>query len=435
MPLRLSLFSADVTPEPGHPLCASWYPPVIGVTDRLSAAGVVLFPPNEAPVVLCALEWSEVSNESHLAWRGCLAEAAGTSPERVAVHCTHVHNAPWPDHVANDVLVAAGGGPVMDAEWCEAAMRRVGAAVAVGLARPVEVTEVRIGQAQVSGIASNRRILGADGKVRATRLTYTADAAVRNEPEGLIDPMLRSLSFYSAEHAVAHCHFYTTHPTAFDRDGLVTCEFPGLARTARQEASHGTLSVYFTGCAGNITAGKYNEGTMKSRLRFARILEEAMKNAEAGAREIDISGMEWRSLPVVLPPRQGDSEETLMPVIHDTARSDYERSQAALRVAYLRRVEKPIIFGCLSFSREAALLFLPSEAFVEYQLFAQEQRAWVAVAAYGDCGPGYIPLARSFNEGGYEVTDSFVAPESEIIMRRAITELLGAGVVTPDTVD
>lgn len=63
---------------------------------------------------------------------------------------------------------------------------------------------------------------------------------------------------------------------------------------------------------------------------------------------------------------------------------------------------------------------------MEYQLFAQQRRpdAFVAVAAYGDCGTGYIPLARSYDEGGYEPTDAFVSPGAEPLMYRAIAGLL-----------
>ena len=55
------------------------------------------------------------------------------------------------------------------------------------------------------------------------------------------------------------------------------------------------------------------------------------------------------------------------------------------------------------------------------QLLAQELRpeGFVAVAGYGDCGPGYIPLARSYAEGGYEPVDAFVSGECEALMREA----------------
>ena len=57
-------------------------------------------------------------------------------------------------------------------------------------------------------------------------------------------------------------------------------------------------------------------------------------------------------------------------------------------------------------------LFLPGEPFIEYQLAAQKLRpdAVVNVAAYGDDGPGYIPTAAGYLEGGYEPTVGAIEP-------------------------
>jgi hypothetical protein len=69
--------------------------------------------------------------------------------------------------------------------------------------------------------------------------------------------------------------------------------------------------------------------------------------------------------------------------------------------------------------------------FVEYQLAAQKMRAdkFVAMAAYGDYGPGYIGLEASYPQGGYEVNQgvSRVAPEVEGVLMPAIGRLLAPG--------
>ena len=95
-------------------------------------------------------------------------------------------------------------------------------------------------------------------------------------------------------------------------------------------------------------------------------------------------------------------------------------------LTYLRRHERPIPVTCLHFGAEAAILHLPGETFIEYQLHAQAARpgAFMAVAGYGDLGPGYITLERSFAEGGYEPTDAFVSSASEAILRAAIDRVL-----------
>ena len=74
----------------------------------------------------------------------------------------------------------------------------------------------------------------------------------------------------------------------------------------------------------------------------------------------------------------------------------------------------------------ATILHLPGEAFVEYQLFAQSVRPddFVAVAAYGELGTGYICTDKAFAEGGYEPTASFVGPPSETLLKASIREVL-----------
>ncbi len=74
----------------------------------------------------------------------------------------------------------------------------------------------------------------------------------------------------------------------------------------------------------------------------------------------------------------------------------------------------------------AKILHLPGKAFVEYQLFAQSVRPddFVAVAAYGELGPGYICTDNAFVEGGYEPTQSFVGPPSETLLKASIHEVL-----------
>ena len=83
--LFLAPFRFDATPPLGHALCGGWIKPVVAVDDPLEAVGFVLLGAGK-PIVLCALDWTGLLNEAHLEWRKALAEAAGTTPERVAVH-------------------------------------------------------------------------------------------------------------------------------------------------------------------------------------------------------------------------------------------------------------------------------------------------------------------------------------------------------------
>jgi hypothetical protein len=82
--------------------------------------------------------------------------------------------------------------------------------------------------------------------------------------------------------------------------------------------------------------------------------------------------------------------------------------------------------SCLRIGK-ASVLHLPGEMLIEYQLAARQMRpsAPVLVAAYGDCGPGYVGIKKYYPEGGYETSQaSRVAPEVEEVIMEARRELL-----------
>jgi hypothetical protein len=107
----------------------------------------------------------------------------------------------------------------------------------------------------------------------------------------------------------------------------------------------------------------------------------------------------------------------------------YKNSGNARKMAFLKRYEagKQIDVFCLKI-KNARILYMPGELFVEYQLAAKAERPdlFVAMSAYGDLGAGYIGTAKAYEKGGYEVSEraSNVAPEVEGVLMKAIKDLL-----------
>ena len=211
---------------------------------------------------------------------------------------------------------------------------------------------------------------------------------------------------------------------SFYGDGIVTHDFVGIARERRTQ-DEGVPHVYFTGCGGNVAAGKYNDGTKESRVRLGEHIYSAMVESEKQPKRVPLNHVQWRVEPVLLKPNPEFSEERMMKVVTNTATTSSLRISSALRVAFIQQCAAgvPIQFTSLHLGDDVRL---PGESFIEYQLFAQQQcpGAFVATASYGDGGPGYIPLEKSFAEGGYEPTQAFAAPDSEQQMKDTITKLL-----------
>src|SRR6185369_9193803 len=107
-PLRVATFDIDATPPVGSFMA---YDPVVGKWDLgLRARGIVLLGSGE-PIVLCAVDWIGIANESQDAFHSALARAAGTTPGHVVVHTLHQHDAPDCDFSAEHILKDAGLDP------------------------------------------------------------------------------------------------------------------------------------------------------------------------------------------------------------------------------------------------------------------------------------------------------------------------------------
>src|ERR1019366_907876 len=144
------------------------------------------------PIVLCAVDWVGIGNSGHAAFREALAMAAGTTKDRVAVHCLHQHDAPGCDFEADELLAPHKlGGKLFDPAFARKAIERVATAVEKAAKNPRTVTHFGIGKAKVEEVASNRRVMGPDGKVKYVRYSSTKDAKIRAEPEGVIDPYVQ----------------------------------------------------------------------------------------------------------------------------------------------------------------------------------------------------------------------------------------------------
>ena len=427
-PLRVGRFDVDVSPPVGSPLA---YDPCESVAMSLRASGIVLLGA-EKPIVLCSVDWIGIANGAHLEWRSALAEATGTTIDRVTIHTIHQHDAPFCDFSAEAILARRGlGGQLFDVKFAQRAISDTAAAAKRAVADAVEVTHVGIGQATVEKVASNRRIVGVDGKVRATRYTACADPKVRIEPEGTIDPRLKSISFWRDEKPVVVMTYFATHPQSYYRRGVANPDFPGIARFLRQVTLNGVPHIHFNGAGGNIGAGKYNDGSEVNRQRLATRMAEGMAEAYATTEKVPVSAedLAWRSTEIAIPPAPHLTEEKLLAILDSSESATLDRKIAATDLAWLRRCKNgdKLKVTCLDVG-PASIVHLPGEAVVEYQLFAQQLKPdrFTAVAAYGDYGTGYICLEEHYEQGGYEASQraSRVAPTTESVLKAAIREVV-----------
>ena len=425
-PIRVATFDVDATPPIGSPLA---YDPMKETVMPLSCRGIVLLG-DEKPIVLCCVDWIGISNDGNKVFRESLAKAAGTTPQRVAVHTVHQHDAPRLDFSAEEIMAKQGeSGLMFNVEHAKSVIAEASEAVAKAVKGTQPVTHIGLGEGVVDKVASNRRIQGADGKVMWTRYTSGASQERNREaPVGLVDPKVKLITFFQDEKPLAALTYYACHPQSYYRTGGANPDFPGIARKMREEATK-TFHVHFNGAGGNIGAGKWNDGSPPYRQILANRLSAGMEKAwdSMDRTPVSVADLGWAVEPVALPLGEHVIPSELEKRLADPETKD--RPEVAKTLTWARRCQSgdTIDIQCLRLGT-ARVLHMPGELCVEYQIAAQKMRGdlFVAMAAYGEYAPGYICTSIAYTQGGYEASNraSHVAPEVEGVLTDAMEKLL-----------
>ena len=198
--------------------------------------------------------------------------------------------------------------------------------------------------------------------------------------------------------------------------GEVSADFIGIARRARQAALPEIVQIYVSGCSGNVTAGKYNDGSRDNRSVLAGRIEAAM------ARPGPPPNAGHSRRPTSAPCRSGSSPAAGAGYSHaeltermTTDPNPYGQCLAAMGLSWRHRLStgQPVDLPVLDLGHSVVAL-LPGEAYVEYQLRAQALRpdAFVLAVGYGESATGYIPTARQLTEGDPNLGDWYWVSET-----------------------
>jgi hypothetical protein len=332
---RVATFRCDATPPLGSPTYGG--KPLETIETPLLAKGIVL-EAAEQRYVLCAVDWCGLCGQAHDLFRRGIAQGADTDISRVAVHTVHQHTAPYIS-VGDITIRDRHGNPPqgVDPQVVRDVAARLEQAVSASLETLQPFDTVGHGQAKVDRVASARRIWK-DGKI-LTRWSSCTDPALRAEPEGNIDPMLKTITLAAGKKPLVRIHYYTTHPQSFYGDPRVCYDVPGFARE-RLEEQEGVFQIYFTGCAGDVVMGKYNDRTPQARSELTDRLFAGMQASIQATAFAPVNRLAWRSIPLSLPPKQDadtaaaeDSEPNADAEAADKQRMKSLRSRDPCRLA------------------------------------------------------------------------------------------------------
>jgi len=401
--LKLGTFTVDCTPPVGSGVSFGITGgATTGVRDPLLLRGFVLEDKNHR-CLIATMDFCGLMNSAYGNLVEALAKAVNAPEERVVIHCIHQHDAPLLNYEIETYL----NFETYPRQWWTDVLEKCAQSAAECLDRLVAISSLGYNETRLHGYASNRRIMGRDGKVAGMRYSRCSDDSLRNKPVGVIDPMLRTVAFKNSSGKIAgSLSFYATHPQVSNIRNMYSADAPGEAlNILKGRLGHG-LHGFFTGAGGNVTAGKYSSATdlEGNLLRFGKILADGISLNLGAMKWEDAGELNWHSAEFPFPSQQMDKDK-LLSQINDESISREER------------VQKAVLLTCLEYEKNASyhmsllrmgsikMLFLPGELFVEYQLYAQSLIPDEFLAVAGNCNDNflYLPLAKNFAEGGYEV--------------------------------
>lgn len=428
--LALNTFKVDVTPPVGDYLCGGLHDTSLGIETPIYLRGVVLASEGMR-CVLAAVDYCYLAGRSHQRLLEALAAGAGVLPQQATVHSLHLHDVPLIDEEAHALVEAYCPGLCLhNEEYFTDVLARTREAVRDAVAAPaIPVGGVAFSQHAVRKFAGTRRVLDEHGRCRI-RFSVCRDPDIRAQPEGRIDPMLDQIVFYNASGRPVVCmSFYASHPQVSDGRRVVSGDTAGLALELFEKTNPDVFPLYFTGCGGDVTAGKYTTPNRpRNRLVFGLRLFDAMQAAFEKARPRPLSSMAWHERTVDVPVRHiQEDEDQLIRAIRD---EEYRPAKylAATKLVRLRQHPETYPFRLARLTlNDVHMLFMPAEMCVDYQLHAKARCVGpLAVAAYGDCFLKYVATDEAFDQGGYEVDPRWTEVERGIqpILEDTIEQLL-----------
>ena len=431
---RLATFSVDVTIPIGHPCMGGGIAPAREVADPLYAKGFVLLGMDK-PLVLVAFDWCEIRGTSFEKWKQALAEAVGTDPQRVLVTSTHAHDAPVMDEDAEKLLrdtEATGAwknipppdpkAPVQVASVCQPAfneecLRKVSQAVHEFVARSGSRIS-RHGKARSGAhIASNRRFFIESGTSLLRPLQPQHGPGTAGRRRGDHRSLAAGIELLGWRPAQSACvaYNYAVHPMSSYGGGKVSADFPGQARAAmRNKRIPIPCRIYTTGHGGQVFRDRKIQPWPAGRSggvggAFAR--RHGVFALCASTEKTPFSQPPNFKL-VLMPLGARNTPEHTEAVLRQRLLSGirpFSRSESAMGLAWYERVKRghQVEVPAIEFDAAHVLMLLPAEAYVEFQLFAQDCRpqSFVMIMGYGECGPGYIPIDRAFDEQDINLND------------------------------
>ena len=377
----------------------------IGVHDDLYAKALVLDDATEkVAVVSCDL--GGVSKEIVSKVRQDVEADLGIKGNNVMVTATHTHSGP-------DFSLSNG-------EYLNVLTKKIAGSIRAAY---YNLAEARMGAGKGEALIGYNR--------RNPKFNYF----LRPYPEGARDPEVGILRVDDKEGNMiatiinAPCHAVVLGSTNL----LISADYPGYA-TRVVETMKGGVAIFLNGCCGNInpvnTWGPYTvirdkiitgPVLFREAERLGNILGgEALKVMEEIETTSEVKLKVKRS-EVLLPTRKDMPEKWIKWI--QSIKPDHPRYEFYQHILKGEGILTEVQAMALN---NIAIAGLPGEVFVEFGLEIRKKSPfkYTIISELTNESIGYVPTAKAFEEGGYDVVSSVMTPESGGKLAQASIDLL-----------
>ena len=434
--LRAGVATANITPPVGAFLAgfAARDHPCEGIHDDLLARALVLEADGRR-LALVSCDLIGLTRDSIASIRQMAEEGAGVPADSVFIACTHTHSGPTTGVLRH---------PGLDLEFVHVLERKIAGAI-IEAARKLDDAALAVGKGRAR-IGINRRQRRPDGTI-----------GLGKNPEGPTDPdvgVIRIDGPGGRPLAIVVCH--ACHPVVLASGNyLVSADFPGRLAAFVEGVFPGCRCLFLNGGCGNINplvlGGSFEDAERLGRFLGAEVVKvteglSTRREAElaTATRMVDVplaplpSAEEARA---TIEERTRVLEEKLAAgaISRELCEADWERGWARdVMTEYgqpdRQRSRSLELMGVRL--GNGLLIGVPGEVFVEIALAVRNASPLPAtmVVSYANGVVGYIPTARAFEEGGYEVERAYkfyrgvyaFTPEIEQIVTQGAIELANA---------
>jgi neutral ceramidase len=433
--LRAGVAVVDITPPVPWRMSGYFTERVsTGAKDPLHAKAVV-FEQGDTTAALVFCDLIGIPLDVSVRARQHASRATGIPVENIAITATHTHTGPLffgslRDHFHQRSIKRLGSDPNETLNYSDQLVKKLVGAIEEAKSK-LQPVQIAAGYAEENRLSFNRRFHMRDGSVRFNPGQLNPDI---RRPAGPIDPQVGLISLKSpgADNPFAAIvafalHLDTTGGTEYSAD------YPKFMQDRlRESCGKDFVAQFGAGTCGDINHIDVKTKEVRKPEEIGRLLAETVEKALKSNALTPIAepALAVRSAKVdaplqhYSPSEMAAAREKLDDV--GTRKLSFLEEVEVSKIAALQSYDGPtwpLEVQAFRLSRDAAVVTLPTEIFVELGLAikaASPFKTTIIIELAND-SLGYIPTKKAFAEGSYEIVNSRVQPGAgELLVETAI---------------